>query len=227
MAHASTQLILSVIIPVHNGGDKFRRCLRSLQESLKQPDEIIVIADGDTDESWRLAKEFGTQVFRFPSPGGPGRARNCGAAQARGEVLLFIDADVTVPPQAIEMVIGAFRREPQIDACLAPMMMSRPSLIFFHNIEICSITMSINTDEKMHPRFGAPVARSAVTYFWPLVGSTKGMQDPRLKTSSWGPPQKSRRQNQVVQVSPSQAFETMEFCFDVAGRFFSAGVPMD
>ena len=116
MAHASTQLTLSVIIPVHNGGDKFRRCLRSLQESLQKPREIIVVADGDTDESWRLAEEFGTHVFRFPSPGGPGRARNLGAAQARGEILLFIDADVTVPPQAIEMVIGAFGREPHIDA---------------------------------------------------------------------------------------------------------------
>ena len=116
MAHPTTQPSLSVIIPVHNGGDKFRRCLQSLQESLRQPDEIIVVADGDTDESWRVAKEFGTHVFRFPSPGGPGRARNFGAAQARCEVLLFIDADVTILPQAIEIVIGAFRREPQIDA---------------------------------------------------------------------------------------------------------------
>jgi GT2 family glycosyltransferase len=114
--HTSAELSLSVVIPVHNGGENFRRCLASLKESLRPPDEIIVVVDGDTDESWQFAQEFATRVFRFPSPRGPGRARNLGAAHARGEVLLFIDADVMVQPQAIDMVISAFEGEPQLDA---------------------------------------------------------------------------------------------------------------
>ena len=116
MKHTSAELSLSVVIPVHNGGEKFKRCLASLKESLRPPDEIIVVVDGDTDESWLFAQEFATRVFRFPSPRGPGRARNFGAAHAQGEVLLFIDADVMVSPQAIDMVISAFDDEPQLDA---------------------------------------------------------------------------------------------------------------
>ncbi len=116
MKHSSTELSVSVIVPVYNGGEKFRRCLASLKEAHLPPREIIVVSDGDTDGSWQLAEEFGAQVSRYPSPGGPGRARNLGAARARGEVLFFVDADVTVPPKAIEQVVMMFNREPGIDA---------------------------------------------------------------------------------------------------------------
>ena len=116
MRRSPSNLRLSVIIPVYNGGEKFGRCLLSLKQSHTCPSEVIVVADGDTDDSWRLAKEFGTQVFRFASSGGPARARNFGAARARGDVLFFVDADVMVPPDAIERVLGYFNREPETDA---------------------------------------------------------------------------------------------------------------
>jgi glycosyltransferase involved in cell wall biosynthesis len=114
--HPSGEISLSVIIPVYNGGEKFRRCLASLTASSQQADEIIVVGDGDTDDSCLLAKAFASHVFRLPSTKGPARARNFGAAQARGQILLFIDADVMVPPQLIEMVRRAFKGEPEIDA---------------------------------------------------------------------------------------------------------------
>jgi glycosyltransferase involved in cell wall biosynthesis len=78
--------------------------------------ELIVVADGDTDGSFQRAKEFGAKVSRFPSSGGPGRARNLGAAKAQGELLLFVDADVAVPPNIIGRVSTMFALEPGIDA---------------------------------------------------------------------------------------------------------------
>lgn len=116
MNHSPPDLSVSVIVPVHNGGEKFRRCLASVKASHLPPKEIIVIADGDTDGSWQLAKDFGAQVSRFPLPGGPARARNLGASQARGEILFFVDADVTIPPGAIGQVVKVFKREPGIAA---------------------------------------------------------------------------------------------------------------
>ena len=110
------KLTISVIIPVHNGGENFRRCLSSLAEAVPPPFEIIVVADGDTDDSWRLAEEFGAQVLRTPTPQGPARARNLGARPARGDILFFIDADVAVPPDAIGQVVAAFEREPELAA---------------------------------------------------------------------------------------------------------------
>lgn len=116
MAQTSTDISISVIVPVHNGGEKFRLCLASLKEADVTPNEIIVIADGDTDGSWLLARNFGVQLSRFPSPGGPGRARNLGASRARGEILFFVDADVIVPQAAIGRVITMFKREPSLAA---------------------------------------------------------------------------------------------------------------
>src|SRR5262245_3128308 len=111
-------LTVSVVVPVHNGGEKFLRCLASLKECHPPPREIIVVADGETDGSSHRAREFGAQVYSFQSPGGPGRARNQGATEARGEVLLFIDADVTVPPNFIGQVAAMFAREPGVDALI-------------------------------------------------------------------------------------------------------------
>jgi glycosyltransferase involved in cell wall biosynthesis len=107
---------ISVIIPVYNGGDNFRHCLDSLTRSVRQPDEIIVVADGDTDGSGQVAEAFGARVFRYPSAGGPARARNRGGQEAAGDILFFIDADVTLHPDTIARVEETFQRYPNLSA---------------------------------------------------------------------------------------------------------------
>ena len=47
-----------IVIPVHNGGESFRRCLLGVSELEPPPDGIIVVADGDTDRSGELAEAF-------------------------------------------------------------------------------------------------------------------------------------------------------------------------
>jgi len=107
---------ISVIIPVHNGGENFRRCLTSLAESATHPDEIIVVADGDSDGSWRMAEGFNTEILKLPTPGGPARARNMGTQKAKGDIFFFVDADVTIPKDAVAKVISAFQHEPDLAA---------------------------------------------------------------------------------------------------------------
>ena len=107
---------VAVIIPVHNGGAAFRRCLESVARAVPQPAELIVVADGDSDESWRVAEEFGAQVIRVPGPQGPAHARNVGARAAQSDLLFFVDADVTIPPDACAQVVALFAREPDLAA---------------------------------------------------------------------------------------------------------------
>ncbi len=107
---------LSIIVPVHNGGEKFRRCLESLKAASPQPAELIVVADGDSDGSWRVAEEFGAQVIRFEQSGGPARARNAGARAAHGDVLVFLDADVCCVPDLFRQIDAVLEREPDVAA---------------------------------------------------------------------------------------------------------------
>ncbi len=110
------ELTISVVIPVYNGGANFRRCLSSVAEAVPPPTEVIVVSDGDTDGSWRLAEASGAQVLREPASRGPARARNLGGLAARGEILFFVDADVTIPRDAVGRVAAAFRGEPGLAA---------------------------------------------------------------------------------------------------------------
>jgi GT2 family glycosyltransferase len=111
-----SQLTISVIVPVYNGGDKFRRCLSSLTEATPSFEELIVIANGDTDGSRRIAEESNAIVLKFPAPMGPARARNLGARSAHGDILIFVDADVAVSPDTMARVKSAFSNDPELAA---------------------------------------------------------------------------------------------------------------
>ncbi len=116
MNSSSASVAISVIIPVYNGGLKFRQCLTSVKALCPSPIEVIVVGDGDTDGSSEFAEEIGMAVARLPSPGGPARARNIGASRAKGEIVFFVDADVTLPSDAIGQVASLFQQDSHLSA---------------------------------------------------------------------------------------------------------------
>jgi glycosyltransferase involved in cell wall biosynthesis len=112
-----TELSISVIIPVYNGGDLFRQCLSSLNASYNKPIEVIVVADGDT-ESGQVAADWGAKVIRVEEKGGPAQARNLGAAAAGGDILFFVDADVAIAADTINQVRLAFTEDTSLAALI-------------------------------------------------------------------------------------------------------------
>lgn len=110
-------MALSVIIPVHNGGEGLRLCLRALETGVRPPDEVIVVDDASTDGSADLAESLGARVISLPGgPWGPARARNQGAAAAQGEILLFLDADVVVHTDTLAQVEREMAGNPEAAA---------------------------------------------------------------------------------------------------------------
>src|SRR6266545_4227388 len=108
---------LSVVIPVHNGGEDFRQCLDALMISKRQPDEIIVVDDASTDSSGTLACGVGAQILLLDgNPHGPAVARNRGAMVAQGNVLVFIDADVAVHEDTLSLIEETLVTNPEISA---------------------------------------------------------------------------------------------------------------
>ncbi|MEQ8971879.1 MAG: glycosyltransferase [Coleofasciculus sp. C1-SOL-03] len=118
MTRSTATPTISVIIPVYNGGEAFRRCLSSLAKASPQPSEVIVVADGDTDGSGQLAQDFGAKVIRVPTSGGPAKARNLGAKAASGDILFFVDADVEIHNNTIGQVATTFHQEPELAALI-------------------------------------------------------------------------------------------------------------
>lgn len=112
------QLTLSVIIPVHGKGTTICTCLSSLMKCASQPEEIIVVVDGDAEASVEIAEKFAVKVLRLADQGGPARARNTGARAACSDILYFLDSDVSVKPETITQVKNAFNTFPEIDALI-------------------------------------------------------------------------------------------------------------
>lgn len=95
---------VSVVIPVFNEDKKISECLRSLKRQTLQNLEIIVVDDGSTDASLQVAKKFKVRIFE-QKHFGPGSARNLGSKKATGEILVFVDADMTFDEKFIEELI--------------------------------------------------------------------------------------------------------------------------
>ncbi len=113
-----TYAAISAIVPVHNGGEDFQTCLKNLTRADPAPHEIIVVADGETDGCSNDAETAGAKVIRLPAAGGPARARNVGAREATGNVLLFIDSDVAIYSDTIGKVAAIFEGDPGLAALL-------------------------------------------------------------------------------------------------------------
>jgi glycosyltransferase involved in cell wall biosynthesis len=108
--------MLSVVVPVHNGGWQLSSCLNALQASPYRDVEILVVDDCSTDESPAIIQSRSVRYLRTPRRQGPASARNLGASVARGDILVFVDADVQVPPNAFAMIAEDFDRHPQLQA---------------------------------------------------------------------------------------------------------------
>ncbi|MFD7514298.1 CDP-glycerol glycerophosphotransferase family protein [Streptomyces niveus] len=102
---------LTVVVPIYNVEDYLDDCLRSLAGQTMADSEVVMVNDGSTDGSARIARRFAEQDDRFrlveQPNAGLGAARNTGVRHARGEFLTFVDSDDVVPDDAYERMLAA------------------------------------------------------------------------------------------------------------------------
>jgi glycosyltransferase involved in cell wall biosynthesis len=108
--------VISVIVPVRNSPKDLRLCLERLFASTYTNYEVIVVDDASTDETAKVAVELGARLLRLEQRQGPAGARNRGAEIARGEYLLFLDADVCVYAESLQLVADTFAQDPGLAA---------------------------------------------------------------------------------------------------------------
>ena len=113
-----TDLKISIIIPVYKGGDTFRCCVKAMERLEPSPEEIIVVADGGFEKDNPPDEQARLKIIETPFRGGPAKARNIGARAAKGDILLFIDADVVVEPDIVKRVREIYRDDPELTALM-------------------------------------------------------------------------------------------------------------
>lgn len=96
---------VSVIVPARDSAATLPATLAAL--ALQDADhEVIVVDDGSTDDTARIARDAGATVVGAGGEG-PSRARNAGAAVATGELLAFTDADCVPEPGWLRAALAA------------------------------------------------------------------------------------------------------------------------
>lgn len=140
--------IVSAVIPAYNAARYIGQALGSIKEQRRPVDEIVVVDDCSTDDTVAIATSYGARCLSTGKNGGPGRARNVGLAQARGDIVTFLDSDDWWDPEHTEVVVGLLERFPE-------------SAVAFSGAR--SIGM-----EELQSTFTIP-GEEALDIFWPLV----------------------------------------------------------
>jgi hypothetical protein len=98
--------LATVVLPAFDEEEALPVVLADLAEHLGPEYEIIVVDDGSTDGTSAAAERAGVKVIRHPVNLGKGAAMATGAEAARGDLLVFVDADATYPPEAIPTLVA-------------------------------------------------------------------------------------------------------------------------
>jgi glycosyltransferase involved in cell wall biosynthesis len=104
--------MISFIIPAYNEEALLGRTLTALNAAapaLDEPFEIVVVDDASTDRTAAIARQHGAQVV-FVAHRQIAATRNAGARAARGEMLIFVDADTVVNAGVVAAAVRAMRQ---------------------------------------------------------------------------------------------------------------------
>ena len=100
--------MLSIIIPTLNEEELLPKLLRSIKRQTFSDSEIIIADADSTDGTKEIAKKFGAKLVKG---GLPAVGRNQGAKASKGDLLLFLDADVILPDMFLEKMVKEFERK--------------------------------------------------------------------------------------------------------------------
>ena len=105
-----SQPLVSIIIPVYNAAEYIGACIESIIHQTYNHIEIIIVNDGSNDSSIDIAnnilKHIDNAQIIHQSNSGVNAARKAGFEKSSGDWIMFMDADDTLPPQAIEKLIS-------------------------------------------------------------------------------------------------------------------------
>ena len=144
---------VSIIIPLYNRKDLVKETLDSVIAQTYPEWEALVIDDGSTDDSQKVAESYAIRdsrvrlLQRNREPKGANTCRNIGIKHAEGNFIIFLDSDDLLAPFCLERRIEIFQKNKEKDFLVFP------SLFFKNKPYDTSLYVNINTQELPIYRF--------------------------------------------------------------------------
>lgn len=114
----SGKYTISVVVTCYNEGQKIYSAIQSLRKQTYKHFEIILVNDSSPDpisnKICSLLKNEGLNVLRTENNIGPSGARNLGIEEAKGDIIIPLDADDTLPGNAVELILNTFENNKDI-----------------------------------------------------------------------------------------------------------------
>lgn len=107
--------LVSVIIPTYQHAKTIGACLDAVLQQTYRPLQVIVVDDGSTDETAEILERYldAIQVVHQKNQGA-NPARNRGWQEAKGEYLIFCDADVRMEPSMLAQMVDMLEQHPEV-----------------------------------------------------------------------------------------------------------------
>lgn len=102
---------ISVVLPTYNERDNILNLIKALEKAIKNP-EIIVVDDNSPDKTWQVAKNLNkknVKVIRRVNERGLPSAIAYGISKAKGDVIIWMDCDLSHPPKTTILLINALK----------------------------------------------------------------------------------------------------------------------
>jgi len=176
---------VSVIVPFLNG-KTLPGCVASLSEAMQPDCEAIFVDDGSMDDSGDVVEAAGFKLCRQESTKGPAAARNTGAAVASGEILLFVDADVVVPPDVITKIQEVFALRQDVAAVHGNLSCQCPHRGFLSQYKNLYLHYTFNRAADSIPNFFTSVSAVRSGVFRKLCGFNESLTQPVVEDRELG-----------------------------------------
>jgi glycosyltransferase involved in cell wall biosynthesis len=109
-------ICVSIIVPVYNAEKYLENCIDSLIKQTYQQIEIICVDDGSADKSASILEKYAAEdkrvILLHQQNKGPGMARNLALENTHGKYILFVDADDSLEPSAVEKCAAIMESKP-------------------------------------------------------------------------------------------------------------------
>jgi len=125
--------VISIIVPVYNGGKTLRKCMSALlrQDYPRDRYEVIVVDDGSVDNTAAIARQYADKVVENKNNLGLSRARFAGIGCAEGQIVVHTDADVLFKKDTLRKIADFFDENKDVDALTGILSAEHPNPDFF------------------------------------------------------------------------------------------------